>query len=749
MSGINISLLPQLSSTSKNLFKRASFAPKNGNGEYDSTTSVMQMNGDNAFVTTPSKPVKSIMSNVGLNEDTCCSCKRKTNGLPALDPILLDEKLKHQEEELRQEFADTFDREITYLKDRFNFILQNEQARASCMLREAHRERKEKITALQQQLECKNMAGLMYVMCAERTKCKVEKMQIIETYTRYINMLNDILTDGQELILNLSRGYKTAARVDYEWREKTKKIICEFQEFIGSVTGNPPDQNQYLFDMPKLLDIEAPKEDDPEEDPIEEDLPEPVNPDDIAENKQWWQRLDEENRPFVVFGDMADFKPPQRREALKRVKAAKTAPRKWKEYMFHDMFLHSDCANAEKKTKDYFDRIPQWPDWEESSPPTELASLKRRQTSVDLGMLSARGTGNMGSILKIMTTTGQPLPVAKANLLGARDSMEIQSATKIKSRSAMASARTSRASKIAKKNDVLIVGNRKASHFAESEKLEALSELAEWERPREEEYKRKVVPVTAASSGNLRDFQARTGVEEDESLKDIVRKELEHTDSLLVIPKHVSDPDPGINYEKTCPVKSCQRKHVDELMAGLPRYMLASPFKHFEETFDQYKTCSPEQLAMLKERINEKKKAEKQEQKHEKPYDLLLEWKDSTPGVGVQTSDISYLEVGLPPCTCREPSRTPESGPQAIYKVEDLLPLKRNLDQVTRECLFDDQIEFQRFKVLGQESKESLRAKVKLNQIKQNFTQDRLKEIQKIFKQHPSLLDLFQANNCS
>lgn len=42
--------------------------------------------------------------------------------------------------------------------------------------------------------------------------------------------------------------------------------------------------------------------------------------------------MEDDSRPFTMFGDMADFKPPQRREVLKAVKAAKTAPRKWKEY---------------------------------------------------------------------------------------------------------------------------------------------------------------------------------------------------------------------------------------------------------------------------------------------------------------------------------------------------------------------------------------------------------------------------------
>lgn len=55
-------------------------------------------------------------------------------------------------------------------------------------------------------------------------------------YTKYIRELQDILTEGQELILHLSRGYKTAARVDHEWREKMKKVIREVGLESGATT---------------------------------------------------------------------------------------------------------------------------------------------------------------------------------------------------------------------------------------------------------------------------------------------------------------------------------------------------------------------------------------------------------------------------------------------------------------------------------------------------------------------------------
>ena len=38
------------------------------------------------------------------------------------------------------------------------------------------------------------------------------------------------------------------------------------------------------------------------------------------------------DHPFVMYGDMSALKTSERREILKNIKAAKTAPEEWKEY---------------------------------------------------------------------------------------------------------------------------------------------------------------------------------------------------------------------------------------------------------------------------------------------------------------------------------------------------------------------------------------------------------------------------------
>ncbi|XP_028028221.1 uncharacterized protein LOC114241561 [Bombyx mandarina] len=637
-------------------------------------------------------------------QDTCeeCPCKaeKDVKNLNSFERLI-----KEREAQMRKDFEKEMEKEINYLKDRFDFVLQNEQIRAAFMLCEAHREREEKIFALQTQLECKNLAGLMYVLCSERRKCKLEKLKLVEDYTSYINTLQDILMDAQKLILNLSKGYKTAAQVDNEWRVKMNVIMKEFQSFIYNFSGGTPETNQYFFDIPKLLKTETPLMDstnDPCEDDevVEEVFEEKVK----EEEKPWWERLDGDEVPFVMFGDMADFRPPQRREVLKNIKAAKTAPKRWREYVFNEMLLQSNCPNLNKIKDEYSRNVSTSKRWEcqgiqtQDYPSSRMSLMSHRATTQSIDV-----RGDMGSILKLITSNATGQYAARATLLGARDSMEIASTTKLREKY-----KNDRHSKV-----VIKVGERRTPQFDEldGEEFEDDQETSEYPKEDDKDDKNNIKP-SHSILGSL------------------------HRDSLHVIPNHKPDQDRKINYEKICPANNCKNMKVDSFMDSLPPYMKANPYVHFKQNYEQYETCSPEQLEILKHRIEEKKKKDKivEGAIEECPLD---EWTPSVGGIAVQTSTDSLT----PPCTCRAPSPTPASSIQSVVNVKDLFPVKRALNEIDKSCFYDDRIQFDRFKVIGGDGGDN-----ETTQPKSNFKQARFEEIRKILEAHPSLLEIFQAN---
>ncbi|XP_028177932.1 uncharacterized protein LOC114365532 isoform X3 [Ostrinia furnacalis] len=635
-----------------------------------------------------------------------CTCLNDLEKMKdSKNPEEIERMMLEREAVLRREFLQKLEGETNDLKDKFDYILQNEQVRTSFMLREAHRERQEKIGALQTQLECKNLAGVMYVMCTERRKSKLERLRLIQEYTNYIRALQTILADGQELILRLSRGYKTAARVDHEWREKMKMVIKEFQAYVYHFSGGTPESNQYLFDLPALLKTEASVYDDPKEDPIEE--PDHEGEEEEAEDpnaeKPWWELIEGECKPFIMFGDMAEFRPPQRREVLKAVKAAATAPRHWKEYVFNDMFLRADCSNADVIKDEYPNRVPPPGKWECQAVQTDRQFSKMSISSRRVTTTSMDVRGNMGSILKIITSNIAPEAPNKPNILAARDSMEIASTTKLRDKHHHKHTDPARV--------VINVGSRRTSMFKQD--LEDTSDEV----------------GTSQQKKELKDLDDE---EEDESLSLLGSI---HNDSLHVIPSHVPEKDHKIHYEKVCPMEKCQRMEVDSFIRSLPPYMRANPFTHFEQSYEDYETCTKEQLEILKKRIEDKKNKEKPDHPglEESP---LAEWNPEVEGVGVQTSDAS-----LPPCTCRVPSPTPVSSAGRMFDMQDLIPIKQNLDAIRKDCFYDGGIEFDRFKVIGQESDYTINEAPK-----EDFKKTRLYEIKRILKQHPSLCEIFQAN---
>ncbi|RVE47630.1 hypothetical protein evm_007727, partial [Chilo suppressalis] len=605
-----------------------------------------------------------------------CHCNKETEHLKEkVDPEQIKTILMEKEAAIRKEFELKLALEISQLKDKFDYILQNEEVRAAHMLQEAYRERQEKITALQAQLECKNLAGLMFVMCAERRKSKLEKMRLIEEYSGYISALQNILSEGQQLILHLSRGYKTAARVDHEWRGKMKKIISEFQAYVQHFSGCPPEMNQYLFDLPALLTIKTSVHDNPKEDPIEQVEEETATyEEDHENNNAWFDLLDGECRPFVMFGDMAEFEPQQRRHVLSEVKAAKTAPKQWKEYVFNEMFVKADCSNAAYIKDEYPRRLPPHIErWEcigvqTDSPPSKVSLDHHRRVTVNNSI-----RGDMGSILRLITSSVPP-SATRATLLAARDSIEIASATKVREKHKQSSGKV-----------VLNIGKHKDSLFNQLEQLND-----------EEIYGETLLDEEPASS------QQQTKVRDEEEDVPLSLTGSIH-DSLEIINRG-ADKDSKINYEKVCPMDKCRRMRVDSFMRSLPPYMRASPFIHFEQTYDDYETCTPEQLEILMQRVDEKKKKQKAQSTFSvMEMDPLREWCGESDAVAVQTSRES-----LPVCTCAAPSPTPADSMQRIYDLADLIPVKQTLDEIRKDCFYDRDIEFDRFKVIGEKSSENL-----------------------------------------
>ncbi|XP_068625368.1 uncharacterized protein [Battus philenor] len=630
----------------------------------------------------------------------------------------VEKLLQEKEESLMSQFNVKLEQEVKLLKERFDFILENEQIRTSYMLSEAHRERKEKISALQTQLECKNLAGLMYVLCSEKRKSKLEKLHMAQEYTKYIEVLQETLADAQSLILRLVKGYKTSTNLDEIWQNKMRAVVKEFQTFVSNFVGETPETNQYFFNLFKLTESELPEVESSVESSHTLSTEEMSDDEDLEdiEAQAWWDRLEGDNVPFVVFGDMADFKPNVRRNVLKALKKPRSEDKENEYYAMNDKFIKSDCPNANIIKEDYLKLLPKPGKWECATIQTERensSTHRLTQASVDI-------RGNMGSILKIIASCGYNQHPPKATILGARDSMEIASTTKMRER-----IRNSASNKV-----ILNIGSKRGSKFDAYKDLQGNASEEVATVPRYcFDYRDWSQSLPLRHQG-----YKRSGYNDEND--DIVDESFSalgsiHNDSLQVIPSHVPDRDAKINYEKVCPMDECQKMQVDSFIRSLPPYMQASPYMHFENTFEEYEPCTTEQLEILKERIDSRKRKSKFDL--EKTEELLDEWDEESNTIAVQTSEQT---LDIPPCTC-PPKQTADD---TLYNIEDLAPVKLAIDEINKKFFFDDRIQFNRFEVVG------LTGDNCGSFVPPKRKDQRMNNLNEILRNRPSLCDLFQGN---
>ncbi|XP_041985585.1 uncharacterized protein LOC121737915 isoform X2 [Aricia agestis] len=486
-----------------------------------------------------------------------CPCKTRYQEIKDFKDEL-EKRVKIKEDELREVTEERLQNHLQYLKNRFNNILRNEQIRTSAMLREANRDKQEKISALQRQLECANISALMYVVCCERRRKDIEVAALRDEYAAYVEALEQLLADSQIIISKLVRGYRTAGRVDEEWRGKMKAVVGEFTAFVEHFTGVSA---SHLFDM-QLLETKAPVFPETKMEPCEDTEMETESIPEDPESKQWWQRL--ADHPFLVFGDMSELSPGERLGVVREVRnMAKTpAPEKWREYAFNNISLKDTCSNWEAIKQRYkalssphVKRQTQQADIKQSS------DTSRRLTSMNVDYRS-----RMGSILKMITSTGTNSQVPKTSLLAAKDSLEILSVTKLRSRNGRHSNYENEV-KLRLRNKIEDLFEEK---LEDTYNLEGLSDQEELLREEEEKVE---------------------NLDEDDDV-DFPTLGSMAADSMLVIPNHVPDVDRKISTEKICPEIDCQRAR-DEFWDSLPPYMKASPATYYEMTYEQYETCTP------------------------------------------------------------------------------------------------------------------------------------------------------------
>ncbi|KAK9871836.1 hypothetical protein WA026_014293 [Henosepilachna vigintioctopunctata] len=175
------------------------------------------------------------------------------------EALLEEERLKNNEIVSHNSSVDLDEIEKT-LQTAFQTYLQKAQILANFKIQVEQARCKEKLKSLRHELECKNLANLMYVMCMERKKCNYENSLVKTELAKEIHTLSDLLQDKDKEAEKLVTE-KNDLQKNVDLRESAlSKVMTEFQKFIYFALKAEPKQAEYLLSGEKLLLLELANE---------------------------------------------------------------------------------------------------------------------------------------------------------------------------------------------------------------------------------------------------------------------------------------------------------------------------------------------------------------------------------------------------------------------------------------------------------------------------------------------------------
>ncbi|KAL4703393.1 hypothetical protein ACJJTC_011182 [Scirpophaga incertulas] len=108
------------------------------------------------------------------------------------------------------------------------------------------------ITAFIRQIEAENITSSMYVMCTERKKCKINKINLEHYLTTDISEKIEMIKNRQYILNSYKENDVEIIDLDKSWEEKIKKVLKLLLKFICFSLKLLPEQSTFLLDFEKM-----------------------------------------------------------------------------------------------------------------------------------------------------------------------------------------------------------------------------------------------------------------------------------------------------------------------------------------------------------------------------------------------------------------------------------------------------------------------------------------------------------------
>ncbi|XP_063922847.1 uncharacterized protein LOC135137188 isoform X1 [Zophobas morio] len=130
------------------------------------------------------------------------------------------------------------------------------QDKKKCAINFERKKYNEKIKEMKHQLHCQNVADLMYLLCKERRRCKVERNVIRKHYVKRVRKMKSISKQKSNEIKDLMK-LKIKRERQFIVREQCLvEILRQYQKFIYFALKAVPTQAEFLLNIDQLLKFE-------------------------------------------------------------------------------------------------------------------------------------------------------------------------------------------------------------------------------------------------------------------------------------------------------------------------------------------------------------------------------------------------------------------------------------------------------------------------------------------------------------
>ncbi|XP_063380388.1 uncharacterized protein LOC134667008 [Cydia fagiglandana] len=167
--------------------------------------------------------------------------------------IEINKRLKKERSALEKVLEKQYRSEINKITKYYKIMSDYEFNKNSKLISKALHERNDALNVFYKQIEAETMTSTMYVLSMERKKCKIKQFLLENYQTSEIKERLEIIKAKQGIIDSYKEKERFITDIDFEWKEKIKKIVQLFLKFISFSLKLLPEQTTFLLDLEKMF----------------------------------------------------------------------------------------------------------------------------------------------------------------------------------------------------------------------------------------------------------------------------------------------------------------------------------------------------------------------------------------------------------------------------------------------------------------------------------------------------------------